>query len=136
LSDIFCAHIATGDAFGTLVEIGYAAALEKPLSVTFAADVPVEDLWFAGGIANRSRQVSTVADAQAQHAHFINQSTPREYRLISGIGAERVAAMTFGDPLDVANRGQVHNWGSGIIRLCAANRAAAEAVRAHRFDGR
>lgn len=136
LSDLVCVHIATADAFGTLVEIGYAAALGKALSVTFAAKVPADDLWFAGAIANRATKVSTVEEAQAQHAHFINQNTSREYRLISGIGAERAAAMTFGDPLDVANRGQVHDWASGIKRICIANRAAAEAVRAHRFDGR
>lgn len=152
-SDLVCAHFSTPDAFGTLIELGFAKALALPICVTVDAAlaesmtrppsdeddhnaVGAHDLWFAEAVATRSAIVDGFAEAQAVHGQFIRERTPREYRLISGIGAERAAAMTFGDPLDVANRGQIHDWGSGIARLCIANRAAAEAVRAHRFDGR
>lgn len=148
--DVFCAHINTADAFGTLVEIGIAAGMGKTTCVSVARDVSAlmprmqadhacddeHDLWFSQSIATAAWDVSDNAEARVVHGQFIRKHTPREFRLISGIGTHRLAAMTFGDPLDVANRGQVHNWGSGIKQLCTANRAAAEAVRAHRFDGR
>lgn len=150
---VVCAHFSTPDAFGTLIELGFAKAFGVPLCVTVDSTlawnmtrppsdeddhsaVGAHDLWFAEAIATRSSVVCGFDEAQAVHGQFIREQTPREYRLISGVGTARAAAMTFGDPLDVANRGLAHDWASGIKRVCTANRAIAEAVRAHRFDGR
>lgn len=154
ISDLVCAHINSHDAYGTLVEIGYALALKKPVSVTISeavadsmrrapweesdhADDPpgAHDLWFAQEAANHSAIVADDAEARAFHAGIIRGRTCREYRLISAIGhATNSAVMTFGDPLDVANRGIAHQWSVNVIPMCQNHRNAAEHVRAHRFD--
>jgi hypothetical protein len=152
---LVCAHIASADAYGTLVEIGYARALGIPVAVSVALDVsekmrrqgwgtghaeddeePGEhDLWFSQATALHSGLVDGDDAARKFHAGVIRAHTSREYRLISTLGQEtKAAAMTFGDPLDVANKGTQHNWGVNIGLLCRGNREAAEQVRAHRFD--
>lgn len=162
-ASLFCLHVGTPDAYGSLVELGYARGFGCRISVTIEKHLtlvtgpyemqnghgdkeiedqghgmiwPRHDLWFAESAAHASAIVKDSAEAREFHAKFIREYTPREYRLISSIGTSRPAIMTFGDPLDVANRGQVHNWGTGLVQVCTSNRAAAEAVRAHRFDGR
>jgi len=49
-ADHVFAYIDEADCFGTLIELGYAAALKKPLRVVFGRNVPIEkfdDLWMA-----------------------------------------------------------------------------------------
>jgi hypothetical protein len=154
-SCLFCAHLNTADAFGTLVEIGYAAALGVTTCVTVdmkladnsrrpdpswghcGEDTGAHDFWFAEKIANYGKVVLDNARARDFHADVIRRHTSREYRLISGIGnAGHKACMTFGDPLDVATHGETHEFGASLKKLCIANRGAAEAVRGHRFDAR
>ncbi len=48
-SDVLFAHIDSTDCYGTLAEIGYAAALDKPIFLTFAKNLNhdlISDLWF------------------------------------------------------------------------------------------
>lgn len=150
--DVLCAHINTADAFGTLVEIGYAAGLGKVIAVTIDADLAAEtsrflgtshnddvgehDFWFVQQIAQIGYVVADAFKAREEHAGFIRRMTAQEYRLISTIGEQQKAAMTFGDPLDVATYGEAHEFNTNMVRLCATNRAAAERVRGHRFDAR
>ncbi len=149
---LVAAHISTADAFGTIAEIAYAKGAGRLVSVTIDASLAASmrrpayfgdhstpgahDLWFIETMAHESALVPDYAAARDFHAAFIAKHTPREYRLIAGIAAVEMACMTFGDPLDVANRGLVHDWGAGIAAVCIANRSEAERVRAHRFDGR
>lgn len=149
---IVAAHISTADAFGTIAEIAYAKGAGRLVSVTIDEGLAdsmrrapyweghsppgAHDLWFIAALAHESALVPDYAAAREFHAAFIAKHTPREYRLISGIASAEMACMTFGDPLDVANRGMAHDWGAGIVAACLANYAAAERVRAHRFDGR
>ena len=152
--DIFCAHLNTADAFGTLVEIGYAAALRKKVAVTISEGVAEgsrrpdhwgghseekgqHDFWFAQLIADKGGITADDSEARKIHAAFIAQNTPREYRLISALGAvTKKAVMTFGDPLDLATHGEAHNFGVSLTPHCIEHMAAAEAVRRHRFDAR
>lgn len=49
-ADRVFAYIDETDCFGTLIELGYAAALKKPLRVVFGRNVPIEkfdDMWMA-----------------------------------------------------------------------------------------
>jgi nucleoside 2-deoxyribosyltransferase len=151
--DLFCAHLNTADAFGTLVEIGYAAALNKKVAVTILRSVAdaarrpsfsgeyrepgTHDFWFAQEIAYSGYVVADDDRARAEHSAFIRRHMCREYRLISGIGlGERKACITFGDPLDVATHGETHEFGASVKKWCIAHRGAAEQVRGHRFDAR
>lgn len=151
--DVFCAHISTSDAYGTLMEIGYAAALKKRISLTIEAsivdslqrateshnDVPGKhDLWFAEELSDDSAIVSGFQDARRYHAAVINSVTTREYRLISCLGSKTDTIMTFGDPLDLIKTGQSICFKGGVRlrHMCGKNVSEAEAIRAHRFDRR
>jgi hypothetical protein len=49
-ADRVFAYIDETDCFGTLIELGYAAAIKKPLWVAFGRNVPIEkfdDMWMA-----------------------------------------------------------------------------------------
>ncbi|WP_424138638.1 hypothetical protein [Roseomonas chloroacetimidivorans] len=153
-SDVVCAHLSSGDAFGTIVEIGLARAMaHRPvvsvsLSMSLAASyerrpgpdhntIGTTDLWFIQAAGHSSAVVFDLPEAWRFHAKQIRAATPREYRLISALGrSSNSAVMTFGDPLHVAENRYVHNFGTDFMDLCVGNRGAAEAARAHRFDGR
>jgi hypothetical protein len=47
------AFIETGDAYGSLVEIGMAQALGIPTKVLFGPDAPRDDLWYAAECGDR-----------------------------------------------------------------------------------
>lgn len=50
------AFIETGDAYGSLVEIGMAQALRIPTRVVFGLEAPVADLWYATQQDGQSRR--------------------------------------------------------------------------------
>jgi len=175
-SDIFCAHIETGDAYGTLVEIGAALygdgwygrskrvvclTMDRKLlsshprgwSSSHFDDRDASrghDLWLAPALVSirkgcKSVMVDGREEARHVHSNFIRDNTSREYRLISTIGQQRPAVMTFGDPLNVCDKDDAyHNFAGGdpsspktplLPLLCRQHSEAAAAVRAHRFDG-
>lgn len=149
-ADIFCAHISTVDAYGTLVEIGMAAAMGKQISLTIDVEVLADtmkrsrkyghilghDLWFAEELSHALCHVSGFDDAQEVHAKAIASLTTREFRLVAGLCISRQpATISFGDPLDVAETPNCIPYKHSLIsNLCSQNLAAAQAVRAHRFD--
>ena len=47
------AFIETGDAYGSLVEIGMAQALGIPTKVIFGPDAPRDDMWYAAECGGR-----------------------------------------------------------------------------------
>lgn len=47
IADLVVAYIDEPDCYGTLVEVGYAAALGKPYVVLFAPGIDVPDFWYA-----------------------------------------------------------------------------------------
>lgn len=145
-SDLVCVHLSTPDAYGTLAEIGYAAAIGKKISLTISNELvsycrsengsAPHDLWFVTEMA-RTAYVNNFKEAQEVHASIINSMTTREYRLIAALGGSHAACMTFGDPLDVATSETSHTFGALSLRgLCVKHTTDAEAVRAHRFDRR
>jgi len=154
-SDVFCAHLSTPDAFGTLIEIGTAAARGKHISLTIedglrntmnrppppgwpeGAQPGAHDLWFAEACSHDYAVVQSAVEARAFHASIINKYSQREYRMIAGLGTQEPAIMTFGDPLDVAESRRTHVFrGAHMWHFCMKNAGAAAAVRAHRFDNR
>ena len=142
-AELFCAHLSTADAYGTLVEIGFAAAHGKRISLSVYMSLLVgnrrgqdnHDLWFAAEMSRDFAIVSGFKEAQAHHAGVIHSMSSREYQLIGGLGHSTAAVMTFGDPLEVArSRTELSFRGGGLGGLCRNYIKAAEAVRAHRFD--
>jgi hypothetical protein len=157
---MICAHLSTNDAFGTLTELGFAAALDTPISLTitenlvinqqYAGELPIiqrgnawyptHDLWFVEQLVGSSKQnsvayVRSEAEARAYHAVFIQQNVAREIRLITGLAARHGAvAIVFGDPLDVARSSSALCNGFDLPVFVMASMNQAEAARAHRFD--
>lgn len=62
-SDVVFAYINSDDTHGTLVEIGYAKALGKPVFVAFDDDGRSEEAWFAGEIADGTYVADKPQDA-------------------------------------------------------------------------
>lgn len=60
-ADVLFCWIDSATAFGTLVEIGYAAALKKPMFLASPDGIP--DMWFARLLAARSVQARSATDA-------------------------------------------------------------------------
>ena len=160
-ANLFCAHISTMDAFGTLVEIGFARALYGvPMSLTITEDVirkgrfrdedptewqknfPEHDLWFveymAGGSPkSQTARVKDDIEARAFHADFIRNNTPREIRLIAGLAAQHGSvSIVFGDPFEITTGAGCLWNGFDVPRFVKANLKHAEAARAYRFDKR
>ena len=155
-ADLVCLHLSTADAHGSLVEIGFARALGRTISVTVEKHLavvperwlpphdgqgriaPRHDLWFAQTVANSSAIVDDAQEARRFHAEFIAANTAREYRLISRIGMTRPALLTFGDPFDMAFEGKFEIWDCypDVKPWWGGHREVAARVRAHRFDGR
>ena len=157
---VVCAHLSTNDAFGTLTELGFAAALDTPISLTITENLvisqqyakerpviqygekwyPTHDLWFAEQLVGSSKQnsvayVRDAAEARACHAVFIQQNVTREIRLITGLAARHGnVAIVFGDPLDVARSSSALWHGFDLPTYLMAYADHAEAARAHRFD--
>jgi nucleoside 2-deoxyribosyltransferase len=52
--DMLFAYISTKDCYGTLVEIGYAKALNKPIYIAFDHDLfyDLREFWFAAQCAS------------------------------------------------------------------------------------
>ena len=59
---VFC-WIDSETAYGTLVEIGYAAALQKTIFVAFSGEIDVPELWFARQIADKTICADSIEDA-------------------------------------------------------------------------
>jgi hypothetical protein len=156
-ADIFCAHISTADAFGTLVEIGLAHAMRgAPISLTLTEDIVERhrfdmgggdyadhDLWFAEHLVassprSKAARVRNAAEARAFHGAFIRENTPREIRLVAGLAAGHGSAgIVFGDPFDIATGSGGALWsGYNLSRFARTNKHHAEVARAHRFDNR
>lgn len=119
--DVFLAYIGDREAFGTLVEIGYASAKGKKLvvgvdcSLNYGGDpeAEIKDLWFAAQAAD---QVFTGNRdcILSQFASFLkkNFDEPREIRLaerLSKISGEGVC-LFYGDPFNLFERAW---WGFG-----------------------
>jgi hypothetical protein len=164
-SDLVCAHISTPDAYGTITEITWAVMRGIPVSLTLNqglcaamirvgpydkiafnhGDTDDHDLWFIAALVDGAPRSSSkrvfrgAEEAREAHAAFIAEHTHRNYRLISRIAQSGpAAALTFGDPLWVAQEQCGHWFGKGdrLRQMCRENRAAAEAARLHRFVGR
>jgi hypothetical protein len=54
-ADVVYVRLDAPDCFGTLTEVGYAAALGKPFVVDVVGDAPAEDMWFPIRLALRKR---------------------------------------------------------------------------------
>lgn len=148
-ADIFCAHISTMDAYGTLVEIGFARALGKLICITAEKSVaPVHedaalvdhgwagcDLWFPCIAATEYKTVIDDEEARDVHGTFIARHTAKEYRKISGIGRSGASVvLTCGDPADFS----AIYWRDGkkLVSVAQDRQDAALAARAYRFDRR
>lgn len=68
LADVVFAWIDDDTAYGTLVELGYAAALKKTIFVAF--DQKRSDLWFAQRIAMRWVIAADAEDAWREFVHW------------------------------------------------------------------
>ena len=161
-ASIFCAHISTLDAFGTLVELGMAQGRNNPvlpISLTITENVITQcsfddlrhclemgthDLWFLEHLINASpgcvtQIVRDSEEARAFHGSFIRGKIPREIRLACGIAAAgNPVVMVFGDPLSVGtlDGGDWLSWRFDIAKFIKNNPRHAEAARSHRFDRR
>jgi len=159
-ADLFCVHISTMDAFGTLVEIGFAKGFGIPTSFTITKEMiekgrfdsleptawteqfPRHDLWFAETLVAswsgcKVARVSDDAEARAFHAEFIRENTAREIRLITGLAAQHgPVSIVFGDPFKISGAGLCLWNRFNLPRFVKANIHHAEAARAYRFDRR
>lgn len=152
-ADLLCAHIGTPEAYGTIAEIAWAVARKIPTSLTLDWDLCAElirhrggklhwqgavgshDLWFIETMVQQARgsvsaQVHDAGEARKHHAAVIANRTHPTYGAIARVGQAHAAALTFGDPLDVATGSPGHWFGKGdrLRELCRENRAAAAAV--------
>lgn len=147
--DLFCGHISTFDAFGTLVEVGIARGYGRKICLTLDAglceqaariatwhsDDDVHDLWFAEQMAVESARVSGFAGARSIHADFIRRNMSPEFRKISALGTcTGHAVISFGDPVDVAEKRSHYVFGQvSLHSICADHPEAAERARSERF---
>ena len=78
-ADALFAYIETGDAYGSLVEIGMAQALGIPTRVLFGPDAPRDDMWYAhaGGRAQWAHARVASARCLAQQFRLYLAELPR-----------------------------------------------------------
>lgn len=103
-SDVFFTWIDSEDCFGTLVELGYAAAFNKPIwigcSESHAGDdlgTPPGNLWYAFASASRIKVAST---PQAAFSAIYQESLSSEHRkcLALAIQSQKTVAVLHGSP--------------------------------------
>lgn len=138
-SSIFCVHINSVDAYGSIAEMGYAYARAIPISLTInkrLQDSRPGDFWFLSNMAEKTTFVETLDEAQTAHIEFIKSHTNKE--LLKALLTHGIADstwLTFGDPYDMATNPQVLGYDvDGIMTICSEHRQAAQYARSYRFD--
>lgn len=99
-SDKVFAWIYSQDCYGTLVEIGYAKALGKPIFIGVKRNSVSDDLWFSLQMANDVAIADTVGDAFA--SLFAEEREEKLMRLLVEGTVGNRGMICYGDPKECA----------------------------------
>lgn len=136
---LFCIHLDTADAHGSIAEMGYASAMGIPISLTISKWIAGRnvsgrstDFWFIEGLADKVTYVGGPAEATDAHIEFIRSHTaPEMLKLMGSMKFADGVFMTFGDPYD----GKFLGFKKNIIQPLIKNHPeAAQYARSYRFD--
>jgi len=96
-TDVF-AWISSLDCYGTLIELGYAAALEKTINVAVDKSLSVDnDLWFLASLSNSYFHAETAIDAF--NTYYPRSESAKKIQIV-GDKMRSMAVLCEGDPLD------------------------------------
>lgn len=136
--DIFFAWIDGTDAHGTLVEIGFAQALNKDIRIGFASEELNKELWFARQCARFHavyQDPNQAFDSLLGHVEYLPKTD--EERKIAAMSLFKNVMVCFGDPMEKKSAfygsGMFENWCVGFEGQ-GNFKTAALAARQARFE--